>query len=152
MHRNIRPALKNARNLVQVREEMIKLFLAAKQQAGVERIGYVAGIINSGGPEYIRVNRTRLVEYTKKLRKIHKFPLFSAIDVFPPKIYNSLEEWKLSFEQREEKARIFWASMLKSGHITDIFMTPLWDRSKGALDEHETAKKMGIKIHYVNTA
>lgn len=109
----------------------------------------MAGIINSDGPEYSEINREKLANHVEKLRKIHKFPMFTAIDVFPLEIYNNLEEWKLSFEEREEKVRNFWREILKSGHVTDIFMTPRWEKSKGASDEHETAKKIGLKIHYV---
>ncbi len=118
-------------------------------QGGITRIGYVAGIITSDGPEYFQANRKRLADYVKKLRKIHKFPMFSAIDVFSSEVYERLKEWKLPFAEREMKVRSFWRKILKSGHVTDIFMTPRWEKSKGASDEHRTAKKIGLKIHYI---
>lgn len=31
-------------------------------------------------------------------------------------------------------------------------MTPRWDKSSGARDEHETAQRAGITIHYVEEA
>lgn len=46
----------------------------------------------------------------------------------------------------------FWRDILESGHVTDIFMTPRWEQSKGAIDEHEAAKQLGIKIHYMNNS
>ncbi len=109
----------------------------------------MAGIINSDGPKYFERNRKRLVNHAAKLRKLHDFPMFTAVDVFPPEIYNNLKEWKLSFEEREAKVRNFWQKILKSGHVTDVFMTPRWEKSKGAQDEHKTAKRLGLTIHYL---
>jgi len=149
MHKNIGPALRNTKTLIHVREELIKLFKITRKEMRVAKIGYVAGIINSDGQDLVERNRKRLIENAEKLRKIHNFPMFTAIDVFPPEIYNNLEEWKLSFEEREEKARLFWREILKSGCVTDIFMTPRWNRSKGATDEHKTAKEIGLTIHYI---
>ena len=147
MHKNIAPALKNATTLQHIKEELIKLFKAARNKNGNIRIGYVAGILNSDGPKHFENNRKKLADYTEKLRKMHKFPIFSVIDVFSDEIYNRLEEWRLPFEKREIKARFFWREILASGHVTDIFMTPRWEKSKGATDEHETAKRIGLTIH-----
>ena len=109
----------------------------------------MAGIISSDGPQYFEINRKKLANHTKKLRIIHKFPIFSAIDVFSTDVYMRLKEMTLSFEKREVKMRFFWREILKSGYITDIFMTPRWDKSNGAVDEHKTAKIIGLTIHYV---
>ena len=147
MHKNIGHLLKSAKNLVHVREELIKLFKVTKN--GNAKIGYVAGVMYSEGPEFAKTNLDRLISHAEKLRKLHGFPMFTAVDVFPHEVYNNLEEWKLSFEEREEKVRQFWREILKSGHVTDIFMTPRWEKSKGALDEHKTARQLGLKIHYV---
>ena len=126
MHKNIGPALKSATSLFHVKKELVELFKVTRKQAGVGiiRIGYVAGIITSEGPEYFEANRKRLADYVKKLRKIHKFPMFSAVDIFTSEVYERLEEWKLPFVEREVKARSFWRKILKSGHVTDVFMTP----------------------------
>jgi hypothetical protein len=148
MEKNIGPALKTSRNLSHVKKELIKLFKATRNGNGI-KIGYVAGIINSDGPEYFEINREKLVNHAAKLRKLHNFPMFTAVDVFPQEIYKNLEEWTLSFEKREAKVRNFWRKILKSGYVTDIFMTPRWDKSKGATEEHETAKEIGLRIHYI---
>ena len=149
MHKNIGPALKNIKSLIHIKEELVKLFETTKKKNGISKIGYVAGIINSDGPKYFEINKKRLVSYVGKLRKIHKFPMFCAIDVFPIEVYSRLIEWTLPFHKREAKIRFFWREILKSGHVTDIFMIPRWDKSKGATDEHETAKQIGLKIHYL---
>jgi len=41
---------------------------------------------------------------------------------------------------------------IRSSYVTDIFMTPGWQRSKGAIAEHRIAKTKKIKIHYLETA
>lgn len=148
MEKKIGPALKNTKNLVQVREELFKLFKATKN-GKILQIGYVAGIINSDGPKHFEINRKKLANHARKLRRIHNFPMFTAVDVFPAEIYKNLEEWKLSFEKREAKVRNFWREILKSGHVTDIFMTPRFEKSKGATNEHKIAKEIGLTIHYL---
>lgn len=151
MHKDIGSSLRSAKTLHHVKRDLVKLFKTTKKQAGggIIRIGYVAGIITSDGHEYFEANRKRLADYVKKLRKIHKFPIFSAIDVFSSEVYERLTEWKLPFTKREVKARSFWRKILKSGHVTDVFMTPRWEKSKGATDEHKTARKIGLRIHYI---
>lgn len=149
MHKDIGSALKFAKNLTHVYEELIKLFEISKKEKGILRIGYVAGILTSDGIKHFERNRKRIVKHAEKLRKIHKFPMFCTVDVFSNDVYTRLEEYKLLFEEREERFRKFWRKILKSGHVTDVFMTPCWEKSKGASDEHKTAKKIGLTIHYV---
>lgn len=149
MHKDIKLALKNSKTLHHVRRNLIRLFEDTKLKNKTNRIGYVAGIINSDGPEYYRANRKRLTDYVKKLGEIHKFPMFCAVNVLSSEVYEKLAEWKLPFSEREVKARSFWRKILKSGHVTDVFMTPRFEKSEGALDEHKTAKKIGLTIHYV---
>lgn len=149
MEKNIGPVLKNAKTLLHVKKEMVKLFENTKEKKNISKIGYVAGIIGSDGPKYFEINRKRLANYVEKLRRIHKFPIFSAVDIFSDNIYAQLEEMALPFAEKEEKMRSFWRKILKSGHVTDIFMTPRWDKSKGATDEHKTAVRIGLTVHYI---
>lgn len=150
MLKNIVFALKNATTLDHAKKELIKVFEIARNKKGNIRIGYVAGILNSDGPKHFEDNRKKLADYAEKLRKIHRFPIFSGVDIFSNEVYGRLEEWRLSFEERETKARLFWREILESRYVTDIFMTPRWEKSKGATDEHKTAKKIGLTIHYLN--
>ena len=149
MDKKIGPSLRATKTLLHVKKQLLKLFKITKEEQSGTKIGYLAGIINSDGKDNIEINRKKLSQYAERLRKLHKFPMFSAIDVFPPEIYRNLQEWELPFEQREEKVRMFWREILKSGHVTDVFMTPGWKKSRGATDEHKTAGKIGLKIHYV---
>lgn len=150
MFRNIGFALKNATTLSHVKTELIKMFEITKNKNGNIKIGYVAGILNSDGQKHFEDNRKKLADYAEKLRKIHKFPIFSSVDIFSNEVYDRLEEWKVSLEERETKARLFWREILEGGHVTDIFMTPRWEKSKGATDEHKTAKRIGLTIHYLS--
>lgn len=149
MHKDIGAALKNVTTLLDVKKELVKLFEITRKQKSILKIGYVAGIINTDGSEYIEINRKKLANHTKQLRTLHGFPIFSAIDVFSTEVYNRLLEQELSFEEREKIFRGFWREILKSGHVTDIFMTPRWEKSKGATDEHKIARKVGLTVHYI---
>lgn len=89
MEKNISSALISARSLFYVKKELVKLFRIMKRQSkgGITRIGYVAGIINSDGPKHFEINRKKLANHAEKLRKIHKFPMFSAVDVFSTDVF-----------------------------------------------------------------
>jgi len=87
-----------------------------------------------------------LREHTEKIRKEKDFPIFSATDVMALETLIQIKAHKLVVKDFIK----FWREILESGHVTDIFMTPRWNKSFGATDEHETAKKLGIKIHYLD--
>lgn len=149
MEKYIGHYLKPAASLFYIKKQLIKVFKVVREESGnIVRIGYVAGILNSDGPLYFESNRKKLLNYTEELRSVHKFSIFSAVDVFSAEIYERLKEMSLPFEQREIKMRFFWREILESGYVTDIFMTPRWEKSKGAYDEHETAKRIGLRIYY----
>lgn len=136
-------------NLIEVRLSIVQVLKEAKRKHVSGRLGYVSGIITSDGDEKILENINRLENYTNDIRKIQKFPIFSPTDISND-VYARLQEMKLPKKEREEKFIAFWREILTSGLVTDIFMTPRWKESRGAQDEHETALKVGIEIHYVN--
>lgn len=108
------------------------------------RLGYVSGILTSDTQELVELNKRRLAGYTDYLRGDAAFPVFSATDIFSNELEDTLSgstitEW-----------HSFWRDVLEQGHVTDIFMTPRWRSSAGANDEHETAKRIGISIHYMD--
>lgn len=141
--------LVDSTNLAAVRDKVVALFDQTRQRTGTKRIGYVAGIINSDGPEKVEENRQRLAEYTERIREEQDFPIFSATDIFSKELFAKLEEVKLGGPERNEAFMRFWREILESGNVTDIFMTPRWEQSVGATDEHKTATKLGITIHCV---
>lgn len=115
---------------------------------GKKRIGYVSGIISSDGPDKIQENIERLKSFTDSVRSTHQFPVFSATDIFTEQIYEACNnERKITQSEFID----FWRELLKSKLITDIFMTPRWDESEGATDEHLVAEQLGLNIHYISS-
>ncbi len=150
MKQKIQNAIKNSTNLKHIEKAIMDLFLELKKEKSKQKIGYVAGIVTSDGEENMQRNIERLEKLTEKLREKLNFPIFSSVDIFGGGIYDKIEDFHLERPLREKAFIKFWRVLLKSGHITDIYMTPRWDESKGAKDEHKTAKETGIEIHYVN--
>lgn len=146
MKDQIRAVLGSANTLLEVRDSLLTLFRIFKNN-GYRQMGYVSGIITSDGPEFVERNIERLAYFTEELRGYKNFPIFSATDVFSQKLFERLDEMTLETNSREEKFIRFWRDILESGFITDIFMTPRWEESKGAKDEYKTAKRLGLKIH-----
>ncbi|KKR50513.1 MAG: hypothetical protein UU81_C0002G0027 [Microgenomates group bacterium GW2011_GWC1_41_8] len=135
--------IKFASTVEDVRQSVVRLLGKLRLKDDVERIGYVSGIITSGGS--IEENIQRLIAHTDRLRTIHNFPIFTPPDVFPDDVFERTN----AINHPSEKWIEFWRTILESGHVTDIFMTPRWQLSRGATDEHETAQRIGITIHYV---
>ncbi len=130
---------------IEVLSETIILILEEAHKKANKRLGYVSGIISSDGPKNIARNVKKLEEYTERLREKNNFPIFSAADIFYSELFLRINGKDL----KDHHFLKFWREILESGYVTDIFMTPGWERSIGAKDEHETARKMGIKIHYL---
>ncbi len=148
MKSDIQKAISNATSLQQIVLSFNNLCRSLRDHN--ERIGYVAGIIFSEGPEYVQQNIKTLQNYSDNIRKTSNFPIFSSVDMFyTNEFYNQIEETKLPYKQRREAFFQFYRDILTNTFITDIFMTPRWEKSQGATDEHETAKKQHLSIHYV---
>ncbi len=139
----------NATDLTQLRKDLVVLFENVRKQRGLTKFGYVSGIISSDGDDKAERNIAILAEHTEKIRYTSNFPIFSATDIFTKVLYEKLEETKKPRDEREAAFRTFWGEVLEMGKITDIFMTPRWEASGGAKDEHKTAQRLGITIHYV---
>lgn len=144
MREIIRVSVQEATTLVEVREGLLRAFVQEKQGKDGLRIGYVAGIITSDGPDRIEENIQRLEEHTQRIREKENILIFSAVDVFDEELFARLKAHTLP----SDSWWIFWREVLGSGHVTDIYMTPRWQESTGARDEHKTAVRLGIAIHY----
>lgn len=140
--------IKHSTSLKHVHIGLVKVIKAINERFPKQRLGFVAGIITSDGDENMSRNIERLKQYAEEIRGRYDFPIFSSVDVFGNGIYNQVEESKFERELREHHFVQFWTMILETGHITDIFMTPRWDKSRGAKIEHEVAQK--IKIHMVD--
>lgn len=108
-------------------------------------LGYVSGIIAAEGAERIPYNTVRLQTYLDALRTEESFPLFAATEVFTADVKRAISAHLLSLEDHVA----FWRSIIGSGDVTDIYMTPRWEIAPGARDEHDYAKQLGIRVHYV---
>ncbi|MBP9817176.1 hypothetical protein KBC75_00280 [Candidatus Shapirobacteria bacterium] len=115
------------------------------RQQGITQIGYVSGIISSEGPENIPKNLKRLDKYTKNLRRLHHFPIFSQNDIFSDDVYEAIKKSGATHSDFED----FYRRVHGSGFITHMFMTPKWELSLGATDEHKTALQSALKLIYL---
>jgi hypothetical protein len=148
MEEKVVEAVRHATTVAEVQQNLITLF--AKLHAEHKRIGYVAGILFSDGPEFFDRNVKILEDHTTRIRSEQSFPIFSSIDVFyDDDFYNRLPETTLPYDQRRKVFFDFWRAIVGCGYVTDIFMTPRWEKSEGARDEYETAKKHNLKIHII---
>ena len=142
----IRESVKNAGTLTEVRDALFGVFRNLRAQ-GHSRIGYVSGAITADGRENISRNIQRLDRFTEHIRGQHDFPIFSATDVFDGALFERLDA--AGFVNADWK--VFWREVLGANDkfVTDIFMTPRWEKSHGAKDEHKVAQEIEIAITYI---
>ena len=136
--------LKGSTTLKDISTRLIEL-LNQLHQEGNPQIGYVAGMISSEGPENIQKNLDILERRTQELSKIYNFPLFSQNDIFTDDVYKQIKQSGATHADFEE----FYQQIHSTGLITHIFMTPKWELSVGATDEHETALRYRLNIIYI---
>lgn len=141
----IKKSVSQATSLEEIETILISIFHQVKNQAQTTQIGYVSGIITSDGPEFIQRNIKVLIRHTKRIRKNQQFPIFSATDIFNDDLFKRLQVNNYKNTDYE----IFWDKLLRSGHVTDIFMTPRWQESRGCNLEHAAALELKLKIYYL---
>ncbi len=122
-------------------ETQVITALEKVKMVGIKNIGYVSGVISSDGVKHIPANVKVLEMYTEFYRSYTPFPVFSSSDIFHGRYVE-----KFNLTQSEWVG--FWNNILKSETITDVFMTPRWEVSNGATEEHKTAKALNLNIHY----
>lgn len=145
-HHEIERRILGAIQQANVLEEVQTAISDVLQELSGGRIGYVSGIVTSDGAGKVEENLQRLKDFARKMRERFGFPIFSPSDVFPKDILGRIQENGATNNDFVE----FWRALLNSGHITDIFMTPRWQESHGATDEHQIAQEKGLKVHYLN--
>lgn len=150
MKAEIYQQMRQATSLPEVQEGLVRVFSTVKEAKPQQRIGLVSGIITSEGDEFMERNIKRLHLYTTHLGQMYDFPIFSSVDVFGNGLYAQIKEFTFERELREKHFVNFWRGVLRSGHLTDVFMTPRWEISSGARDEHEISLEAKITIHYVD--
>lgn len=147
MKEAIQESVKTAATLAEVRDSLFDVFRTLQAQ-GHTRIGYVSGTITSDGEESIPHNIERLNRFTETIRAQQGFPVFSATDVFDDTLFKRLDAAGFVNSDWE----VFWREVLgaEDRFITDMFMTPGWERSSGASDEHRVALEIGMTIVYID--
>ena len=145
MRNTLKDSIKIATSFQEVLKITLETVAEIKRHDSHKRIGYVAGKVTADGKENIKRNLDRLHKFTEEISKDFGENIFSPADVFNEKVY-----WVINIPKpvHEQDFYVFWQKVLGSG-ITDIFMTPEWERSTGASNEHKTAKKLGLTIHYI---
>ncbi|MCL4384346.1 hypothetical protein M1116_02740 [Patescibacteria group bacterium] len=135
-------AVKDSTSLPDLAKKLIA-YLKKFSHNGATPIGFVAGIINSDGPDLVEKNKQRLASFTQQICTQVSFPVFSCLDVYE----GELRQIITASGATHNDYLLFWRQVLESGFITDLFLTPGWERSRGVQDEYETAKSMVINIH-----
>jgi hypothetical protein len=136
--------LTETKNLPQASERIQDILRTVQKTTPSARVAIVLGVTVSDGPEFTTQNINRLRVCSDYIRRRHDFPVFSLIDIFP-------ENWHL---ENQDKSRAmkeyqnFWKSLLLSGSITDVFVTPRWESNPELVELHSIAQKAGIHIHY----
>jgi hypothetical protein len=134
--------VRTANSLSEVEASLVVALQESRRNT--DRLGYVSGIITSDGPENIGKNIKLLSKRTEILRSQHSFPLFSATDVFNDEVFAKIN----AHEIPTQGWLSFWRNVLSSGHVSHVIMTPRWELSTGALDEFDTARRLGLTIEY----
>lgn len=145
MRELIQASIKDCQSLSEIQRVLCDVLA---RQADQQPIAYVSGKITADGPDYIYSNLARLDEYTSRVTQEFDGLVFSAADIFNAQVYQVINQVA---EVSEAEFYTFWQNVLLHG-VTHIFMTPGWEESRGATDEHQTAQKLGLKIIYLSTA
>ena len=141
----ITQSVARAHTLDDIYAAIVGVFHYLREDLKCFSIGYVSGVVTSDGPEKVEENLERLCAITTQLRKVHIFPLFSPPDIFSKDVLFRVEQTGA----QEGDFIQFWRSVLLSGYISDIFMTPRWQESRGATDERQAALQANLNIHYL---
>ena len=141
-------SLEDPRTLDSVKNVLLSV-LEDLRLSGQDRIGYIPGIISSDGEENISRNVQRLSGYADAIQELVNFPVFAPTDAINNNVYKSLDISVLPPAEREDSLNVFWSEVLGGGYITHMFATPRWEESRGAMNEHNIAKRMDIKIIYL---
>ncbi len=140
-------AFADSRDFERTKQRALDILKEAKEQSESGKIGFVSGVIKSEGSVYLVRNIKNLARYTRFIKRNVDYPVFCALDFIESEAaFRLLPKPPAG---REELSQRFWREILESGYITDVFMTPQWELSKGATNEYQTAKRLNLRIHQV---
>lgn len=139
-----------ANNLDDVLKASIKMLKRIKYDGFTTH--HIAGPITADGDENIQANLVRLLGWRTELSAAlgPKAFVLTAPLIFSEGVYARLGAFDSEPIQREKEFKEFWDKLLEAGLIDEIHFTPGWERSQGAKYEHTAAKRIGIKINYLD--
>lgn len=135
--------LRAASTMKEVRDGLIALLARVKAEHPEERILYVIGIISSDGAEHVQRNLDALERNTKLLREHYGPFVFSARSVWSDELFARVGSPNIP----EQDFIQLWDEMLHCGCISGLLLTPRWEISRGAQDEHRIARSLNLEIH-----
>lgn len=143
--RLLRMIAREARDLPEVLARLLECFKGYLLIDSRARFGYVAGIVSSDGAERMPQNLERLADFTEEIRRCcADLLVFSATDIF---LGSGLSGRLEAIGTNEQDYMTFWRAVLESGFVKKIFLIPGWERSRGATEEFEIAKRQGMEIY-----
>lgn len=147
---NLEPAERFGHILEVVSDEIRELYPG-------QQIGLVSGIISSEGDENILQNIAELIRWRNTIAealqsRTIQLPTLVSPFIFTELAYEQMGAFSLPRDAREALFQQFYRQFLASGLVSDIFMTPGYERSVGALDELATAEALGLRIHFTTPA
>lgn len=139
---NLQTALSPSRSIAEANQRLLS-FLRNQNLPNA----YVAGIMTSDGPTYVDRNLANLRAYTQLVRT--KRP---DLNIFcSPEVFVDIWEFLRKNNTTEEQYGDFWDQIILRGNIRELFLTPRWRESRGAVREVATAKNIpGLVIREVD--
>lgn len=145
--RELHEGLRGTQTLDELEIVLLGLLTVQRSQGSVI---FVSGSVFSDGEDRVADNIARLRRFTDHVAESLGQTAFSWVDViYDSDLYGTLDIYHLPYQTRLERVMGFWRTILSSGHVTEVCMTPGWERSTGAQDEHRTAQQHALTIHYL---
>ena len=123
------------RNLA--KQEILETFRKAKEEYG--RVGFISGVVSSGGIINTLPNLIRLERYSRAIKKRTKaqgFPSYSALDFFDKEALLRIFGKEQTESGGHEQQKVM-QEVLLSGNVTDFFTIQGWtEYPEIAIDEY----------------
>lgn len=114
------------------------------KNAGFSRIGFISGRLRDG--EHKQEDERIMNEYASAVENKYGFPVVCSTKIFTTDVWDNLAESRIPKSDRPSLFWDFFTGVIKSGHITDVFMIPGWNEAVGSKKEKEAAIDMNLTI------
>jgi hypothetical protein len=120
-----------------------------KEKFSEKRLRFFTGIMTSDGMGYFERNVARLKLFAVVLDNTHSRRAFCASNIFNAKFYKRLGLVNSDVDTRGKLLQGFWRKVLITPNlIRDVSFTPRYQLLKGAMDELEISKQIGLEIDF----